>query len=157
MNPLIFLNEVALPNVADALDAPDSLRATVNAVLTLDALVGVLHAHMVEIGVPGVSAAWDDDTVFRGKLVKKEPAYEVLRDAAFALKHGGLKSKERQVQRASDIQDEDLCLDDFRVDDELGGSAIASPKGPLRDAIAATYALLKAEIDRLPTDRHSDG
>ncbi len=57
MNPRVFLDEVVRPNMADALDAPDSLRAIVNAVLTLDALVGVLHAHMVEIGAPGVSAA----------------------------------------------------------------------------------------------------
>lgn len=153
MNPRVILSEVIHPNVVDALDAPNSMRATINAVLSLDALVGILHAHMVEIGAPGVSAGWDGDAKLRDKLVGKEPAYAVLRDAAFALKHGRLKSEERQVRRASDIQDEDLCLDDFRVDDELGGSAIASPKGPLRDAIAATYALLKVEIDRLPTDR----
>ncbi len=54
MTPETFLYEVAQPNMAAALTDPDDIRAVVNAVLTLDALAGIIHATGVAAGDPAM-------------------------------------------------------------------------------------------------------
>ncbi len=125
MNPRVFLDEVVRPNMADALDAPDSQRQS----STRFSRSTPWSASSMRTWWRSSAwrlASWDDDTVFRGKLVKKEPAYEVLRDAAFALKHGRLKSQERQVRRASDTRMR-TCASTTSVSTTSSGAAQSRP------------------------------
>jgi hypothetical protein len=99
LTPAEFLSDVVTPNV-DALrnDAGD-LRLAANAILTLDALAGVIHADLHKRGL-----ATPDDGAFRDQLATQHLDYEIMRDAAFALKHGELRGKKsRLVQRANQV------------------------------------------------------
>jgi len=51
MTPADFLNEIVIPNVAALSDNVGDLRLAVNAVLTLDALAGVIHADLCKRGL----------------------------------------------------------------------------------------------------------
>ena len=61
MTPNEFHDEVAQPNMKHALRNPDDVRALVNAVLTLDALAGLVHAHGRAAGVPAMVKHDQDD------------------------------------------------------------------------------------------------
>ncbi len=98
MTPEDFLNDVAVPNVHELGNNIGDLRMAVNAISTLDALVGVIHAERHRQGLES-----SDDSAFREKLAANHPEYALLRDISFALKHGELRSKARLVQRADQI------------------------------------------------------
>jgi hypothetical protein len=99
MTPAAFLKDVVTPNV-DAIDEHvGDVRLAVNAILSLDALVGIIHADLHERGLET-----GDDAAFRDRLAAQHLDYGVVRDAAFALKHGELRHKTpRLVQRAEQI------------------------------------------------------
>jgi hypothetical protein len=98
MTPADFFNNIAAPNV-DALGSDvGDIRLAVNAILTLDALMGVIHADRHRRGLEAA-----DDSAFRNRLADQHFEYRLVRDAAFALKHGELKSAARLVQRAEQI------------------------------------------------------
>jgi hypothetical protein len=81
LEPSKFLNEVVVPNV-DALGQDQgNLRLAANAILTLDALAGILHADLHKRGLEQ-----GDDRAFREKLASRHSEYRIVRDAAFALK-----------------------------------------------------------------------
>jgi hypothetical protein len=99
MTPADFLNEIVIPNVAALSDNVGDLRLAVNAVLTLDALAGVIHADLCKRGLEA-----PDDAAFRDTLAARHVEYGLVRDAAFALKHGELRGKKpRLVQRAEQV------------------------------------------------------
>ena len=98
LTPEEFLRDVAAPNVHELGNNIGDLRMAVNAISTLDALVGVIHAERHRHGLES-----SDDGAFRDKLAAKHRGYALLRDAAFALKHGELRGKARLVQRADQV------------------------------------------------------
>jgi hypothetical protein len=70
----------------------------VNAIL-LDALVGIIHADLKSRG-----KETGEDAAFRDRLASQHLEYGILRDAAFALKHGELRGKKPLlVQRAEQV------------------------------------------------------
>jgi hypothetical protein len=99
VTPADFFKDVATANV-DALDSDvGNLRLAVNAILSLDALAGIVHSDLHSKG-----HATADDIAFRDRLAAQHLEYGILRDAAFALKHGELRGKKpRLVQRAEQV------------------------------------------------------
>ena len=65
MIPRRFMAEVAQPNMEDALRAPGGIREVTNAVLSMDAFLGILFWHLHDIGDPAVAEFGDDDSVTR--------------------------------------------------------------------------------------------
>ena len=99
MTPAEFHKVVATPN-ADALrNNVGDMCLGVNAILALDALVGFIHADRHQQGLKSA-----DDIAFRDKLAAKYVEYALVRDAAFALKHGQIRGKKpRLAQRADQV------------------------------------------------------
>ncbi|MBR0733488.1 hypothetical protein JQ595_32555 [Bradyrhizobium japonicum] len=99
MTPADIFNNVAAPNVAAQGGDVGDIRLAVNAILSLDALMGVIHADRYRRGLET-----GDDIVFRNKLAAQHFEIRLVRDAAFALKHGELRPAARLVQRAEQIK-----------------------------------------------------
>jgi hypothetical protein len=59
VTPLQFFDEIAEPNAQLAIATRSFLHRTVNAIMTLDAMFGILHAALHEAGI--VSLPRDDD------------------------------------------------------------------------------------------------
>ena len=56
MNPRWFFTEVADPNASAFLKEHDDIRLAVNAIMTLDAAFGSLHAHLRAANDPATAA-----------------------------------------------------------------------------------------------------
>lgn len=160
MHPHWFFQEVVVPNIRAVEAQGDDVRAVVNAVLTLDALVGILYDHLRMLGSPEVADAGSDD-VYRECLAQQCPGYSALRDAAAALKHGSLthprRGKPPRLIRTPDrIQTTEAVLGPFSIDDELGGhvAILCLEDGTdavrVDDAIAATCRMLSPVLNILP-------
>lgn len=93
-----FLDEVVQPNMEMAMRAPGDLRLIVNAVLTVDALAGVLYSAMTQIRHPAVDGLKGDDE-YRDRLADGCHEFRVLRDLAAAYKHGELTNPKRKQPR----------------------------------------------------------
>jgi hypothetical protein len=99
VRPADFFKDIVTPNVDALGDDVGDLRHAVNAIISLDALAGIIHADLHSRGQETVS-----DSAFRDKLAKQHLEYSIVRDAAFALKHGELRNtKPRLVQRAEQV------------------------------------------------------
>lgn len=122
MKPSVFFEAVVRPNIEAVEDRPADLLAVVNAVLTLDALVGILFAHLRVVGHPAAASLKGDDA-FRDQIADRCPGYAAIRDTAAALKHGRLdRGKKARVIRTPDqIQTTENVLSLYEVDDEIGG------------------------------------
>jgi hypothetical protein len=92
VTPREFFDEVAGPNSHSAVANPGDLRRAINAMMTLDAFVGILHAALYQAG----RVTESDDAKWKEVLAKQTPDYELLRDAAYALKHGQLDPKRKR-------------------------------------------------------------
>lgn len=100
MKPADFLDKVVTTNVVHLGENRGKMSCAVNALLTLDAFAGVLFAHLVKLD----SAPSKDDSEFRDLLSRECSEFRVVRDAAFALKHGELTGKKpRLVERADQV------------------------------------------------------
>ena len=164
MTPREFLEEVAHPNMVQALEEPDSKLRIINAIMTLDALAGIIYTD-------GVAASdkyycnFKGDDEFRDTLAGVSHSFKVLRDTAASIKHGELKSKKaRLVRRAGSIQDRANGFGLFRVGDELGGEVVVIEYDPgpgymrASSAVADTYRMLRRIVEGGPaeTDEHDD-
>jgi hypothetical protein len=98
MTPTEFLNGIVTPNVDALGDNVGDLRLAVNTILTLDALAGIIHAHLHRQGLEQ-----SKDAAFRDRIASQHLEYRILRDAAFALKHGELNGNTRLVKRAGQV------------------------------------------------------
>lgn len=74
-----FLNKVVIPNIKLTAEQPDDERHMANAVLTLDACIGLLHRDSLERD----ASTLKNDSDYRNKLAENLH-YRVLRDLAFA-------------------------------------------------------------------------
>ena len=101
VTPRSFYDEICLPNAQVLLNAPGDIRLCVNFIMTIDAFFGVLHAHLYEQGL--IAIARDDD--WKETIAETSDPYRLLRDSAYALKHGRLTgSKARVVRRPNQIE-----------------------------------------------------
>ena len=153
MTPREFLEEVAQPNMEHALRQPDDIRALVNAVLALDALAGLLHAHGRAADVPAMAKHEQDDR-YRDDLAAVSRSYRVLRDLAASLKHGELKQKKaRLVRRGEAVRSVTNGLRLFQCGDSFGSNVavIELDGGPgyvrASTAVADSYRMLKRIVD----------
>lgn len=106
------------------------MRAAVNAVLSLDALIGAISLALNE-----------DDANVRTRFEMIEPDYQIARDLAFALKHGELTGrKARLVTKANQISVAEGAFDSDAFDigdfDTDTVEIQVDPTGPS----AATYS-----------------
>lgn len=147
-----FLDDVVQPNMQQAMEAPGDLRSVVNAVLTIDALAGVLYSAMTQIRHPAVDGLKGDDE-YRDRLAEGCYEFRVLRDLAAAYKHGELTYPKKKQPR--------LVRDPKNVSTVVAGAGtmqfgIDRPGAPLlyimlddqtwvraSSAISASYRLLR--------------
>jgi hypothetical protein len=100
MTPDDFLDNVVTRNVIHLGEVRGSYRRAVNALLTLDAFVGILFAHLRDLNIAPTS----DDLEFRDLLARESYDFKIVRDAAFALKHGELTGRKvRLVRKANQV------------------------------------------------------
>jgi hypothetical protein len=97
VNPEYFLAVVVGRNLELLRLEPGRLAWAINILLTLDAFVGILHAALVAAG-KGVP---EKDDKFRDALAAQNEDYRLLRDAAFAIKHGQLTGKKSRIVTSS--------------------------------------------------------
>jgi hypothetical protein len=101
VKPHEYFSQVAAENARTAVERPGDLRLAINAIMTLDGFFGTLHA---ELGL--VQERADDQ--WKEKLARGNKYYRLLRDSAYALKHGRLDRKSRYQSRpASSLFDRD--------------------------------------------------
>ena len=100
MTPDHFLGEIVTANVLQLSENRGNMTCAVNALLTLDAFTGILFAHLANLK----RSPFKDDIEFRDVLCHECSEFRIVRDAAFALKHGELTAKKpRLVQRADQV------------------------------------------------------
>jgi hypothetical protein len=89
---------VAAVNARLAIASPGDLRLAVNAIMTLDAFFGILHAALFKLG----SVKEQADDKWKEELARADKTYRLLRDSAYALKHGELDSRKPRLVRRHD-------------------------------------------------------
>lgn len=158
MTPADFLATVAQPNMQTALERPNDIRAIVNAVLTLDALPGFIHAAGVEASDPAMMVHKADDD-FRVALATISPSYRVLRDMAAALKHGDLDRKRKRprlVRSGGGARQIENGCGLFQCGDNVGGSIVVIELDPgpgyvrASSIIADSYRMLSRIVEGEP-------
>ena len=156
MTPIEFRDEVAQPNMEHALRHPGDVRALVNAVLTLDALAGLIHAHGHAAETPAMRKHDRDDN-YRNDLAAVSRSYRVLRDLAASFKHGVLKgTKPRLVRGGEAVRSVPNGLGMFQCGDSLGSNVavIELDGGPgyvrASTVVADSYRMLKRIVDGQP-------
>jgi hypothetical protein len=91
--------EVASENARLAIASPGDLRLAINAIMTFDGFFGSLHAVLHQQGKVS-----ETDDRWKEKLAGENDSYRLLRDSAYALKHGALtRAWPRRVRRADNI------------------------------------------------------
>jgi hypothetical protein len=100
MTPTDFLDNVVTTNVVHLGENRGNMRCAVNALLTLDAFSGILFAHLAKLD----KSPKANDSEFRDLLSLECREFRIVRDAAFALKHGELTGKKpRLVERPDQV------------------------------------------------------
>lgn len=148
MTPRQFLDSVCHPNVSAACGMHDDIRLAVNAILSLDAAVGILHAKLKTEGIAVVA----DDREFRKEVAKTNPKYELLRDTAFSLKHGTLEGKiARLVSHHHQVAQAGVPFGSFTFgQDTFGGTTVFIEKNDGTCERASDVAMIVLrELDQL--------
>ncbi|GAJ96181.1 hypothetical protein [Rhizobium rhizogenes] len=164
MHPKEFYDVVTKPNIAEAIGNEEDYRLAVNAILSVDAAYGVLFEHLKVIQDPILQTVFVGegepkelkDNHFKDYIAKQSKEFEIIRDAAYATKHGRLsdrKSGARLVRSPGDVRSRKLVVGLFACGDALGSSAvfIQSTDGEMH---RTWYLLRKVEIftDQLLVD-----
>jgi len=96
-----YFDQIAGENAKQAIARFGDLRLAINAIMTLDGFFGTLHAKLHNTGTVKESS----DDRWKETLAKGNKSFQVLRDMAYALKHGSLThTKPRLVRRSDQIQ-----------------------------------------------------
>jgi hypothetical protein len=153
--PQAFLDEVVQPNMQMALQEPGDTRCVVNAVLTIDALVGILFVELKRRDAPAV-AEFSKDYQYRDSLAAKDTSFQVLRDLAASYKHGELTQgkRPRLVKGPGRVDLVDNTVGLFQCGDRLGSSVLVillSDKNWKRasNVIADSYRLLRDLVEEI--------
>ncbi|OCJ33453.1 hypothetical protein [Agrobacterium tumefaciens] len=149
MKPSDFFRQVTDPNIRQALLNFDDYRLAVNAIMTIDATYGVLfdylqlaeHPFLKQITARNSKRSIDDSD-FKEHFAQQDQQFAVLRDAAYATKHGRLTgSKARLVIEATDVAKGDVgCGDMICGHDAIGGHAIFIQTGD-RNLVRAEFLI----------------
>ncbi|WP_111430804.1 hypothetical protein [Rhodobacteraceae bacterium DSL-40] len=152
----VFLEEVVRPNVAAQRRNVGDMRLAVNAILAADAFWGLLHAEWKNTNGPaGHPAPPPDDGTFRAKVAARNQPYRLLRDFAFAIKHGELVGSKPRLVRKPNVKPLDRVWDDNAIwsDDEYWSDTEtcietdASEKPDLPAGIAPVKSVLAAAVE----------
>ncbi len=153
MTPIEFHDEVAQPNMQLALENPGDTRAMVNAVMTLDALAGLIHARGIAAGDRAMTKHRTDDK-YRDELAGISRSFQVMRDTAASFKHGELTgTKARLVRDGGCVRSVHNQCGLFQTGDMLGGNVVViefdGGPGYVRatGVIADSYRMLKRILD----------
>lgn len=149
-----------------ALDDPDDMQAIVNAILTIDGLAGMLHAHGKAAGTPGIVEHAGDEA-YREALAHISRSYRVLRDAAASLKHGELTHPRRNalarlLRSPEAFGSKPNTFGTFQFGDRLGGNIIVIQYDPgpgyvrASDVIADSYRMLRRIVEGHPAETDPD-
>jgi hypothetical protein len=154
VTPHQFFAEVVQHNVEKSLKEPGDLRLACNAIMSLDALMGITFWHLHGHGDSRATRHRDNDSAFKGDLAQSSKEIRALRDAAFSLKHGRLTSGSRVMNSASQVTEGPNVLGYFQIGDQLGGGLVfldlVDCKTPARDVIGGAYDFLKSFVEGLP-------
>ena len=89
-----------MENARLAIASPGNLRLAINAIMALDGFFGTVHTERYDQGLTKEPS----DDKWKDQLAQQNADYRLLRDCAYALKHGRLtKSKPRLVRRSDQI------------------------------------------------------
>ena len=102
--PRYFFETVLMPNWDELKGSPGDERCATNAILTADAFFGILHRHLRDLEHPDAGGS---DSAFREDVAERVRAYRIVRDTAYALKHGILddhRKTPRLVRRAEQVE-----------------------------------------------------
>lgn len=150
MTPKEFFEQVAEMNASLAGESPGDLRLAINAIMTLDAFFGILHASLHAIDT--VEQKTDDQ--WKDVIAQSHFSYQVLRDAAYALKHGKLDGrKTRLVRRPEQIFGMPGAFDSTAFDNAFDTETIWIDT-PGNDYRAAEVIADVTEIARKVLDQH---
>lgn len=150
MTPRQFFDAVCRPNVSALVEIHDDVRLAVNAILSLDAAVGILYVSLKEAGASVPSK----DFVFRNEVATQVRKYDLLRDTAFSLKHGTLDGRApRLVSRHSQMTQAGVGFGEFTFGrDPFGGTTIFIEKNDgTRERASDVTAIVVRELDQLFT------
>jgi hypothetical protein len=127
-DPKEFVRVIVGPNLEKFYADEGDLRLAVNSILTLDALVGVLHQENCRKSGAGPNdKVRDQDEEFREKHAGKSDAYRIVRDTAAAVKHGILTRptpEPRMVLRVRDLADFGVGAGTMRVGKDWPGKPV---------------------------------
>jgi hypothetical protein len=126
-DPKEFFRVIVDPNLQEFYANEGDLRLGVNSILTLDALVGVLHQENCrKTGAGPKDKVREEDEQFRDTLAASSDTYQIVRDAAAAVKHGILtRPKKRMVLEVRDLADFGVGAGTMRVgEDRLGKTVV---------------------------------
>jgi hypothetical protein len=99
-DPSGFFDQIAQEDASAAIAHPNDVRLALHAVTMLDAFFGILHASLYQSRV----IQEQDDSKWKELLAQENKYYRVLRDCAYALRHGELcRKKPRLVRRPDQI------------------------------------------------------
>jgi hypothetical protein len=117
-----FFRVIVGPNLQEFYADEGNLRLAVNSILTLDALVGVLHQENCRKKGAGPNR---EDDKFREELAAESGAYRIVRDAAAAVKHGTLIGpKQRVVLQVRDVADFGVGAGTMRFGEDWPGKPV---------------------------------
>jgi hypothetical protein len=145
-DPKEFFRVIVDPNLQKFYADEGDLRLGVNSILTLDALVGVLHQENRRKSGAGPD---DKDEKFREDLATKSDTYRIVRDAAAAVKHGALirpkqRPKQRMVLQVRDLADFDVGAGTMRVGEDWPGKPVVFVVTTVGRAVRLSGVLRKA-------------
>jgi hypothetical protein len=111
MTPIEYLTEVVEPNLAALAADYGSIRLTLNAVHSVDALAA--HIFYASNG----AAPGKDDVHYRDELAKQHREFALLRDIAKAVKHVRLERGSPQTKRGDHVEVRPLGYGEGAYDD----------------------------------------
>jgi hypothetical protein len=125
-DPKEFFRVIVDPNLQEFYADEGDLRLGVNSILTLDALVGVLHQENCrKNGAGPKDKVRGEDEHFRDALAAQSDAYRIVRDAAAAVKHGALiRPKQRMVLEVRNLTDFGVGAGTMRVGQDWPGKTV---------------------------------
>jgi hypothetical protein len=94
-----YFEEVPSANAKAAIANRGDRRLAINAIMTLDGFLGTLHSQLFKLKI--ISEKSDDK--WKETLARSCHHYRVLRDTAYALKHGTLDRSPRLVKRSDQV------------------------------------------------------
>lgn len=156
MTPEEFFDSVAKVNAEQAVAEPGSLRLAVNAIMTLDAFFGILHEALYsrkETSIPS-------DDQWKETRAKESPDYRLLRDCAYALKHGKLDGRKfRLVHHPAQIETFPASYDSAAFDRSAYDTEtvwIDTPENDFRAdvTIKNVCSFAKECLEKHPSDKH---